>query len=116
MKTFENVAQLNIASVYQASVMKKSFDNIFLYFCRKKTPGPHTESVFIAQLEQSIALEFERCDAARKLRLLVSELLFIVDQVNLKRFVIITQILEISFFMDVMFLFRDVLEICSQSI
>lgn len=35
----------------------------------------------MSQLDQGIALEFERCDAARKLRLLLSEILFIMYQV-----------------------------------
>ena len=48
--------------------------------------GQHTESVLISQLEQSVALEFERTDAARKLRLLLSELLFIMAQVGTYKF------------------------------
>lgn len=43
--------------------------------------GNPTESQVIAALPQGIALEFERCEAARKLRLLLSELLFIMYQV-----------------------------------
>ncbi len=40
------------------------------------------ESVLISQLTQGITLEFERSDAARKLRLLLSELLFVMSQVS----------------------------------
>lgn len=49
---------------------------------RAKMGGSPTESLLIAQLEQGIALEFERCDAARKLRLLLSEVLFIMYQMK----------------------------------
>ena len=58
------------------------YKNILIIIFRKKTPGQPTESLFISQLEQSVALEFERSDAAKKLRLLVSELLFIRDQIK----------------------------------
>jgi len=50
------------------------------YF-RAKLGGSQTESPIIASLPQGIALEFERSDAARKLRLMLSELLFIMYQV-----------------------------------
>lgn len=43
--------------------------------------GNISESILISQLEQGPVLEFERSDAARKLRLLLSELLFISSQV-----------------------------------
>ncbi|KAK2169226.1 hypothetical protein NP493_1201g01040 [Ridgeia piscesae] len=49
---------------------------------RAKTGGQHPESLFISQLSQGIALEFEHSDAARKLRLLLSELLFVVHQIK----------------------------------
>jgi Integrator complex subunit 2 len=51
---------------------------------RAKMGGNPTESQVIAALPQGIALEFERCEAARKLRLLLSELLFITYQVNIQ--------------------------------
>ena len=38
--------------------------------------------MLISQLEHSVALEFEKTDAARKLRLLLSELLFIMSRVS----------------------------------
>ena len=49
---------------------------------RSKIGGSSSESVLISQLENGLVLEFERSDAARKLRLLLSELLFVVAQVN----------------------------------
>lgn len=49
---------------------------------RNKIGGIQTESLLIAQLEQGIALEFERCDPPRKLRLLLSEILFIMHQMK----------------------------------
>jgi len=48
---------------------------------RANLGGSQTESPIIASLPQGIALEFERSDAARKLRLMLSELLFIMHQV-----------------------------------
>ena len=51
-------------------------------FNRAKLGGIQTESIFISQLQQSVALEFERSDAAHKLRLLLSELLFVMSQVR----------------------------------
>jgi len=51
------------------------------FFFRAKLGVNQTESPIIASLPQGIALEFERSDAARKLRLMLSELLFIMYQV-----------------------------------
>jgi len=48
---------------------------------RAKLSGSQTENPIIASLPQGIALEFERSDAARKLRFMLSELLFIMYQV-----------------------------------
>ena len=56
----------------------------FIFECfgfRAKLGGNQVESPIIASLPQGIALEFERSDAARKLRLMLSELLFIMYQV-----------------------------------
>ena len=47
---------------------------------RTKLGNDQTESVFISQLTQGVALEFEGSDAARKLRIVLSELLFIMCQ------------------------------------
>ncbi|KAK2149074.1 hypothetical protein LSH36_469g02035 [Paralvinella palmiformis] len=47
-----------------------------------KLGGTQTESTLISQLEQGLTLDFERSDAARKLRLLLSELLFIMSQMK----------------------------------
>ncbi len=60
-----------------------SYNIIICSFFRIKAGGNPTESALIAQLEQGLALEFERSDAARKLRLLLSELLFVTSQVGL---------------------------------
>ena len=54
---------------------------LFVCCFRLKAGGVQTESVLISQLQHGLALEFERSDAARKLRLLLSELLFIMSQV-----------------------------------
>jgi len=54
---------------------------MFFFYFRAKLGGSQTDSPIIASLPQGIALEFERSDAARKLRLMLSELLFIMYQV-----------------------------------
>ena len=43
--------------------------------------GNQSESQLISQLQHGLALEFERSDPARKLRLLLSEILFVLAQV-----------------------------------
>ncbi|CAH1791964.1 unnamed protein product [Owenia fusiformis] len=49
---------------------------------RTKIGGQQTDSVLISQLQHGLALEFERSSAARKLRLFLSELLFIMGQMR----------------------------------
>ncbi|XP_060079254.1 integrator complex subunit 2-like [Ylistrum balloti] len=49
---------------------------------RSKFGGSQTESVLIAQLQNGPALEFERSDPARRIRLLLSELLFVMSQIK----------------------------------
>ncbi|XP_060560461.1 integrator complex subunit 2-like [Ruditapes philippinarum] len=49
---------------------------------RSKVGSSHTDSVLISQIQNGLALEFERSDPARKIRLLLSELLFILSQVR----------------------------------
>nr|XP_037279822.1 LOW QUALITY PROTEIN: integrator complex subunit 2-like [Rhipicephalus microplus] len=45
--------------------------------------GPHSgDSILVTSLQNSLALEFERSDAARKLRLVLSELLAFIAQVK----------------------------------
>ncbi len=70
----------HIPSEHKVIYSTKSLSNF--PFCRIKAGGNPTESALIAQLEQGLALEFERSDAARKLRLLLSELLFVTSQVS----------------------------------
>ncbi|XP_062598976.1 integrator complex subunit 2-like [Saccostrea cucullata] len=49
---------------------------------RTKLGGNQTESILISQLQNGVALEFERSDPPRRLRLLLSELLFVASQVR----------------------------------
>ncbi|KAL3858011.1 hypothetical protein ACJMK2_012627 [Sinanodonta woodiana] len=49
---------------------------------RSKIGGNQTESVLVSQLQTGLALEFEHSDPARRIRLLLSELLFILSQVK----------------------------------
>lgn len=49
---------------------------------RSKVGSSHTDSVLISQLQNGLALEFEHSDPARRIRLLLSELLFILSQVR----------------------------------
>jgi hypothetical protein len=53
-----------------------------LIFSRTKVGTSQTESVLISQLQTGLAMEFERSDHARRIRLLLSELLFVASQVN----------------------------------
>ncbi|PVD31271.1 hypothetical protein C0Q70_06683 [Pomacea canaliculata] len=49
---------------------------------RAKTGGSHTESLLISQLPNGLALEFERSDAARRIRLILSQLLFVISELK----------------------------------
>nr|CAG4643722.1 EOG090X0154 [Lepidurus arcticus] len=49
---------------------------------RQKSGSQAEDSILIQSLPQGIALEFERSDATRRLRLLLSELLFLMAQVR----------------------------------
>ncbi|KAL4223618.1 Integrator complex subunit 2 [Mactra antiquata] len=49
---------------------------------RSKVGSSHTDSVLISQLQNGLALEFEHSDSARRIRLLLSEILFILSQVR----------------------------------
>lgn len=49
---------------------------------RAKIGGSQTESVLISQIQHGLAREFEQSDPDRRLRLLLSELLFIMSQVD----------------------------------
>ncbi|XP_064619971.1 integrator complex subunit 2-like [Lineus longissimus] len=49
---------------------------------RAKIGGSQNDSILISQLQHGIAIEFERSDAARKLRLVLSELLFVMSQIR----------------------------------
>ncbi|XP_013403191.1 integrator complex subunit 2-like [Lingula anatina] len=49
---------------------------------RTKAGSSQSESMLISQLQNSLSLEFERADAPRRLRLVLSELLFVVSQMR----------------------------------
>lgn len=49
---------------------------------RTKLGGNQSESILISQLQNGVALEFERSDPPRRLRLLLSELLFVSSQMR----------------------------------
>ncbi|KAK7483426.1 hypothetical protein BaRGS_00025366 [Batillaria attramentaria] len=49
---------------------------------RAKAGGNPTESILISQLTNGLALEFERSDAARRIRLILSQLLFVVSELK----------------------------------
>lgn len=74
-----------MSSPYNVVFIADSDFKLWLLCCcfrfRAKLGVNQTESPIIASLPQGIALEFERSDAARKLRLMLSELLFIMYQV-----------------------------------
>lgn len=49
---------------------------------RQKLGSSQTESILIQSLQNGLALEFERSDSTRRLRLVLSELLFISSQIH----------------------------------
>lgn len=49
---------------------------------REKVGGAQSESVLISQLDQGLSLEFERSDCARRIRLVLSEIFFILGQIK----------------------------------
>ena len=51
--------------------------------CRAKAGSNQSESILIMQLPNGLALEFERSDAARRIRLILSQLLFVVSEVRI---------------------------------
>jgi len=53
-----------------------------LLFYRQKQGTTHGDSILIQGLPNGLALEFERSDATRRLRLVLSEILFINSQVS----------------------------------
>lgn len=71
--------------------VSKFRDHCFIYltaecflriiFFRQKLGSSQSESILIQSLQNGIALEFERSDSTRRLRLVLSELLFISSQV-----------------------------------
>jgi len=50
---------------------------------RQKLGNREQDSVLVQNLQNGLAFEYERADATRKLRLLLSELLFVMSQVRL---------------------------------
>ena len=61
--------------------LKPAKNFLIFSFCRSKVGGSHTDSVLVSQLQTGLTLEFEHSDPARRIRLLLSELLFILSQV-----------------------------------
>lgn len=61
----------------------KILNRFIIYFLiREKVGGTQSESVLISQLDQGLSLEFERSDCARRIRLVLSEIFFILGQVR----------------------------------
>jgi len=53
------------------------------YFIRHKLGGGSGESILVSQLQHGLTLEFEHSDSPRRLRLVLSELLAIMNKVHL---------------------------------
>lgn len=53
-----------------------------LYCFRKKAGNAQGDSVLAQSIDSGLALEFERSDSTRRLRLVLCELLFIASQVR----------------------------------
>ena len=54
-----------------------------MYFIRHKLGGGSGESILVSQLQHGLTLEFEHSDSPRRLRLVLSELLAIMNKVHL---------------------------------
>lgn len=54
-----------------------------MYFIRHKLGGGAGESILVSQLQHGLTLEFEHSDSPRRLRLVLSELLAIMNKVHL---------------------------------
>ena len=54
-----------------------------VYFIRHKLGGGSGESILVSQLQHGLTLEFEHSDSPRRLRLVLSELLAIMNKVHL---------------------------------
>ena len=54
-----------------------------VYFIRHKLGGGSGESILGSQLQHGLTLEFEHSDSPRRLRLVLSELLAIMNKVHL---------------------------------
>lgn len=67
--------------VYVDEKKKFKINDVNLFY-RTKLGGNQSESILISQLQNGVALEFERSDPPRRLRLLLSELLFVSSQVS----------------------------------
>lgn len=54
-----------------------------MYFiCRQKLGNREQDSILVQNLSQGLTLEFERSEGTRRLRLILSEILFILSQVS----------------------------------
>ena len=54
-----------------------------VHFIRHKLGGGSGESILVSQLQHGLTLEFEHSDSPRRLRLVLSELLAIMNKVHL---------------------------------
>lgn len=54
-----------------------------VYLIRHKLGGGSGESILVSQLQHGLTLEFEHSDSPRRLRLVLSELLAIMNKVHL---------------------------------
>ena len=51
------------------------------YFYRQKVGSAQSDSLLVQTIQNGLAMEFERSDPTRRLRLVLSDILFIASQV-----------------------------------
>jgi hypothetical protein len=72
----------NIYGLSSCGIIGKSFSRKGFFVGRQKLGNREQDSILIQNLPNGVAVEFERTEVTRRLRLILSEVLFIMSQVG----------------------------------